>query len=378
MNKEKKENRQRHAILYIITRGILGGAQIHLYHLACYLKNDFDIYVAIGDRGPLRERLRDENIPVHCVPSLVRSIAPIKDIIGLQQVVRLIKEIQPDLVCTHSSKAGILGRLGAHLCKVPAVFTAHGWAFTEGVPSMRRKLYVNIERVASRWAEKIICVSEYDRQLAMRYHVGTREQLITVHNGIPTIADKYLAVPGAENPVRLIMVARFSQPKDQQLLLRAISKLKTERKFELLFVGDGPLLKKSKGLAKTLGIHDRVKFLGARTDVPALLAQAQVFVLISNWEGFPLTILEAMRAGLPVVASDVGGSKEAVVDGKTGFLIPREDLMLLRDRLKRLIDHPELRVCMGKNGYRRFIENFTFEQMVKKTVAVYREILSEC
>jgi glycosyltransferase involved in cell wall biosynthesis len=128
-------------------------------------------------------------------------------------------------------------------------------------------------------------------------------------------------------------------------------------------------------LTATLGIRGRVRFLGQRTDVDRLLAQAQVGVLVSKWEGFPLSILEEMRAGLPVVASRVGGVDEAVQDGKTGFVVPREDVGELRDRLRRVLQSPELRLQLGASGRERYEQQFTLEHMVAKTLAVYREVL---
>ena len=142
-------------------------------------------------------------------------------------------------------------------------------------------------------------------------------------------------------------------------------------------LGDGPLLSATEELARKLHISDKVRFLGARTDVPELLKKAHIFVLTSNWEGFPITILEAMRAGLPVITSDVGGCKEAVTDRVTGYLIPRGDLECLKERLGRLINDSQLRVSMGDKGFDRFSKYFTVEQMAEKTIAVYESIISD-
>lgn len=265
--------------------------------------------------------------------------------------------------------------MGARLAGVPAVFTAHGWAFSEGIPQPRRWVMLQAERLAAHWAERIICVSEYDRRLALQYGVGRPEQLVTVHNGIPPVADSLWAKPGEGGNVRLVMVARFSPPKDPFLLLRALAGLKGCT-WELWFVGGGELEELAREESTRLGLGDRVCFLGTRRDVAELLARCHIFVLISNWEGLPLTVLEAMRAGLPVVASDVGGVGEAVVDGVTGFLVPRGDVRLLRERLKVLLENPELRARMGAAGYERFRKHFTVDRMVARTKEVYYEVLS--
>ncbi|WP_297853548.1 glycosyltransferase [Meiothermus sp.] len=170
------------------------------------------------------------------------------------------------------------------------------------------------------------------------------------------------------------MVARFAVPKNHGLLLQALAGLQ-ERPWEVELIGDGPLQSFAEEQAIRLGIRNRVHFVGARTDVAERLAQAHIFVLTSNYEAFPLSILEAMRAGLPVVASNVGGVAEAVIDGETGFLVPRGDLQALRSRLAQLIDNPQLRRQMGMAGRARYEAHFTLEQMLDKILAVYEKVL---
>ena len=373
----KNNVHRRPRLLYLITQSIIGGAQVHIRDCATALAGEFELSVGVGAEGLLTEQLREHGIPVHVIPSLVREINPVQDTKAVIDVVRLIKQEQPDVVNCHSSKAGMVGRAAARWAGVPAIFTAHGWAFTDGVSEGQRRLYVQAERFVARWTRRIICVSEYDRQLALKYGVGKPTQLVTINNGMPVLDEGYRARPGTGHPVRLIMVARFSEPKDHILLLQALAGLQNKLDYEVLFAGEGELLPQVRGIAEKLGLSTRVKFLGTRTDVPELLAKAHAFVLISKWEGFPLTILEAMRAGLPVVSSDVGGSREAVLDGETGFLVPRGDEESLRDRLRQLIVDAQLREKMGTAGYARFNQHFTFEQMLAKTKKVYYEVLEE-
>jgi glycosyltransferase involved in cell wall biosynthesis len=369
---------KRYRILYIITQGLLGGAQTHIRHLCEILKEDCDVHVAVGVYGPLVENLSQEGIAVHVVPSLVRPISLFKDIGGFRELKRLIKSVKPDLISTHSSKAGILGRLAAKACGVPVIFTAHGWAFTEGVPLTKRIIYIGAERLAAKWADKIICVSENDRRLALGYGVASPDKLITIHNGMPIITGTFNNKRDKENKtLELIMVARFSEPKDHQLLLHTVRQLKSNNNYIFSLVGDGELLESTRSLCLEMGIEDKVRFLGSRQDVPELLAGADGFVLTSNWEGLPRSIIEAMRAGLPVIASDVGGVRELVEEGVTGYLVPRGGAETLKARLEMLIDNPELRHQMGKAGYERFIEKFTFDRMLKETVKVYEEVLQK-
>jgi glycosyltransferase involved in cell wall biosynthesis len=172
------------------------------------------------------------------------------------------------------------------------------------------------------------------------------------------------------------MVARLSRWKDHPTLLQALSGLK-DLDWQLELVGDGPLRGQLEELVQSLGLASRVTFLGFRRDVPERMAEAQLFLLISKWEGFPRSILEAMRAGLPVVASDVGGVKESVVDGTTGFVIPRGDAVRLRECLRQFITNAELRVCMGAAGRARYEEMFTFDRLVERTTKVYESVLGK-
>jgi glycosyltransferase involved in cell wall biosynthesis len=171
------------------------------------------------------------------------------------------------------------------------------------------------------------------------------------------------------------MVARFEPQKDHATLLRALGGL-LRHSWDLDLVGDGPLRPEMETLASSLGIQERVHFLGQRRDVDRILSQSQISVLVSNWEGFPLSILEAMRAGLPVVASGVGGVAEAVADGKTGYVVPQGDAEALRNRIERLVASPDLRVELGTNGRRRYEQHFTLDRLVAKTLLVYQNVLA--
>ena len=180
------------------------------------------------------------------------------------------------------------------------------------------------------------------------------------------------ALPAAS---RLVMVARFEEPKDHATLLRAVARLDPSIPWTLDLVGDGPGLPAAAELAQELGIGHRVRFLGARRDVERILAGAAALVLCTWREGLPLAILEAMRAGLPVVASAVGGVPEAVVDGVTGYLVPAGDVDAVAERLARLLSDAELRERLGRAGRQRFEECFSLDPMVNATLAVYRQVL---
>ncbi|WP_253701082.1 glycosyltransferase family 4 protein [Thermus scotoductus] len=360
-------------LLYLITRAEPGGAQVHLLELLRGFKDRAELHLGVGeDRdGFLIEEARALGVQVHILKHLLHPIRPHEDLLGLFEVASLLKRVNPHLLHAHSSKAGFLGRLAARALGVKSVYTAHGWAFTEGAPKGRRTLALAMERLAGRLSDRVIAVSRYDHDLALRHRVVPLEKLRVVPNGVP---DTPLRAHPEAHPPRLVMVARFAPPKDHALLLRALSGLKG-LPWTLDLVGEGPLLEEARRLAEELGLKGRVRFLGTRRDVAAVLAEAQVFVLTSNWEGLPLSVLEAMRAGLPVVATDVGGVGEAVVEGKTGFLVGRKDEAGLRERLCLLLENPALRASMGKAGRRRYEEAFTLERMLLETWRIYEEVL---
>jgi glycosyltransferase involved in cell wall biosynthesis len=235
-------------------------------------------------------------------------------------------------------------------------------------------MYGWFERLAAPLALKIITVSDFDRKLAIARRIAPDDQLVTIHNGMPDIAPALRADP-TRSPVRLVMIARFEPQKDHATLLHALAGLKHEN-WHLDLIGDGPLLPQARELTQQLGLAERVQFWGQRLDVAARLAEAQVALLITKWEGFPRSILEAMRAGLPVIASAVGGVAESVVDGETGWTVGREDVAGVQGRLTQLLENPVLRHRMGRRARERYEREFMLARTVTRTLAVYHEILS--
>jgi glycosyltransferase involved in cell wall biosynthesis len=363
-------------IAYIVTRAEpIGGAQIHVRDMARAVREaGHEATVLTSGSGPFVDDLRAQGTPVLLMEHLSMPIAPARDFRAFREIQRVFTRVRPDLIAAHSSKAGTLARLAGRSLKIPVVFTAHGWAFTPGVPGTHAAIYRRIERLVGPLASRIITVSEFDRRLALEARIARADRVVTVHNGIPDTAGAGRADP-TRSPPRLVMVARFMAQKDHVTLLRALGGL-IDHAWTMDLIGDGPLMAEVQALTSSLGLAERVHFLGQRTDVDAILARSQISLLISNWEGFPLSILEAMRSGLPVIASAVGGVDEAVIDGETGFLVPRGDVATLRDRLRRLLTDPALRGRLGASGRRRFESSFTLDHSVRETLAVYRSVLA--
>lgn len=363
-------------LAYVVTRSDrMGGALVHVRDLALAMQGaGHRVTVLAGGTGCFTDQLRERGIPYVVLRRLSREIRAIADTRALLELRSVLGRLRPDLVSTHQSKAGWLGRLAACSLGIPVLFTAHGWSFTDGVPAGAASVHRWAERFVAPLADRIITVSDFDRALAIRQHVASERNLVSVHNGMPDVPPELRAVPG-RTPPRLVMVARFEEQKDHHTLLRALGAL-AHLEWSLELIGDGPLLHEARLLASSIGISDRVHFLGARDDVARRLADAQLFLLITHWEGFPRSILEAMRAGLPVVASRAGGAAESVCDGQTGVVVPPRDEAALRQALEPLLVSAALRDRLGAAGRRRYEASFTFDRMLEKTVAVYESVLA--
>jgi len=361
-------------ICFLVTRGdAIGGAQIHVKDLAQQLgQQGHQVGVISGAGEPLQNLLKNYRIPHYIIPELVRPIDFIKDAQALVKLHQLLGDLRPDLVSIHSSKAGILGRLVCYQQKIPFVFTVHGWSFA--TPGWTAFVYQVLERIFATITPQIICVAETIRQQGIKLGLPP-EKLVTIYNAMPDIHPELMAQPDQGKPVRIMMIGRLETQKAQADLLRAVAVLQPPD-VQVDLVGDGPLLASLKQLVDQLNLTARVTFWGYRSDVANVLAQAHIFALISHWEAFPRSTLEAMRAGLPVIVSDVGGAAEAVIPGVTGYVVPPGDQEQLVACLQQLVDDPAQRRLLGQAGRQRYAKYFTFERLLRETLAVYGRVCS--
>lgn len=365
-------------ILYIITKSELGGAQTHLLEVVRYMhRAGHSVLVVAGTGGWLTDELAATGIKYMVLPSLVREINPVKDVKTIKLLCNIVGKEQPDIIHCHSSKAGILGRVVGWIQHVPVVFTAHGWAFTSGVSVSKRIFYAAIEYLMLGITNKVICVSEYDRNLAAKWFLHRYAKIVTVHNGIADKKCEIHACNAVASCLKLVSVARFSQQKNNMDLIRAVEQVNSVHAngVQLNMVGDGPLLPECQAYVSAHHLGDVVHFLGSRTDVESVLAQNDIFCLISNYEGLPISIIEAMRAGMPVIASDVGGVNELIQDGLNGYLIPRGNLSELAEKLEYMLQHRENIESMGIAGRKIYEKEYTADRMNQKILSVYDGIL---
>ena len=366
---------QRSKIFYVITRAERGGAQVHVQDLLANHPSECEPCLVTGETGYLCDWARKQGIATRLVPSMRQPISPGQDLRALFELVRLFRSERPALVHAHTSKAGLLCRFAGLLSRTPILFTAHTWSFADGISRVQQTITLPLERLAARWGGKIIAVSEANARAARECAVGSPSNMVTIWNGMPDTPLR--AVPGSQQIRTVVMVARFSPQKNQRLLVEALSDQLLTVPWRLLLIGEGPTRKEVEDLATSLGVRNRVEFLGDRGDVAELLAAADLFVLSTNWEGLPLSILEAMRAGLPVIATDVGGCSEAVTDGVTGFLAPRDNASVLAVQIQTLLSSPKLLAAFGKAGRERFERDFRLETMIRKTWSVYESLVPQ-
>jgi glycosyltransferase involved in cell wall biosynthesis len=237
-----------------------------------------------------------------------------------------------------------------------------------------------LERLGARVTAKIICVSEFDRELGLKFRIASPEQLVVIHNGMPPEPyqkAKKVGLPCLleqdtnQGPV-FITVGRLAPPKDFETLFKTLQKLDHGK---TIVVGDGPYRPRVEKFINQNGLSQKIYLLGERENVPDLLASSEIFVLSSKKEGLPRTIIEAMLSGLPVVATRVGGIPELVEDGVTGFLVPRGNFEAFAKALNRLTEDPDLRRAMGEAGRKKALLEFTLDRMHKQTLRVYEEVL---
>jgi glycosyltransferase involved in cell wall biosynthesis len=364
---------RRPKVLLLITLAEVGGAQAYVASLLPALTPSFDVVVAAYGEGPLREAAAQAGVRFVPLRHVRRPVRPWRDAAGLVELVRLLRRERPDILHASSSKAGILGRLAAAAARVPVrIFTVHGWAFNaySGLPSA---LYRWADRLVSPLTTVTICVSDNERAAGIEAGTCRAESTVVIRNAVDVAAAPRSA--GDHEGVRLIAVGRLKPPKDFVNLVRALATL-PDGSFEALIVGEGPDRALVEAEIERLGLGARVELTGERSDVPALLADSDLFVLSSTSEGLPVSVLEAMAAGLPVVASEVGGLPELVADGESGLLVQSGDPDRLGAALASLVADPGLRLRFGAAGRARAEAHFDLPAFRRAHVDLYRAELA--
>jgi len=373
-------------VLLAITRLELGGAQRVVLHTAEALdRAQFEVALAWGPGELLDDQAAAipdlERIPV---PTLVRPVAPISDFRALASLRAAVRSFRPNVVHTHSSKAGILGRLAARLEGVLAVHTVHGFGFTPLQSAPKRFVFFSAEKMMARVTDHFVTVSDTDRRRGVELGLFVPEKATLIRAAIDldrfrsaTCGDAARARLGIPSDAPLVIQIGNFKPQKAPLDFVRVAATVRQGHPEAWFVmvGDGPLRQAAEELAGELGVADRIVFAGWWQDMPGLLAATTVSVLTSRHEGLPCSVVESLAAGVPVVATAVDGTVEVVRSGDNGLLAEAGDVEGLARAVGRLLANPDLRRRMAAAAPTK-LEDFDQNLMVRQQEDLYRWMCS--
>jgi glycosyltransferase involved in cell wall biosynthesis len=359
-----------------------GGVAVNVGHLATGLGVfGWDVELAGPEEALPYADVEAAGLPVHRLP-LVRGYgSPRCDVSALRALGSLLRQGRFDLVHAHSAKAGTLGRIAARLTGVPVVYSPHCFPFIGEFRAPRRVAATIAEALLGRLGGTIICVCEDERRLGLRHRVAPPDRLVVVYNGTEPVPDDLVADPATEEfrsggtLVAAVSVLR-KQKSLETLIDAAPDILRRAPDARVAVIGHGPLLEPLRAHAMARGLQAEDRFAFVRFNPPAVahLRAVDVYVLSSAWEAFPIGVLEAMSCGVSQVATDVGGTREAV-HPDTGILVPPRDSRALADAVVQLVADPAQRTRMGARSRAVHAERFRVQRMVAETAAIYGRVV---
>ncbi len=380
-------------IVHVITRLIVGGAQENTL-LSCEGQHDLGHEVtlitgpAIGPEGSLMDRARGHGYRVIAIDEMRRSILPLADWRTYRRLIGLFREIRPDVVHTHSSKAGIIGRKAAWRAGVPVIIhTIHGLAFTASTSPMVNRVYRGLERHVAPISTRIVCVADAMAEQSLAAGIGRQEQYVTVYSGMETAAfvdppisrSEMRAKLGlAEEHVAVGTIARLFDLKGHDDLLDIAPDLCGRYpNLRFLWVGDGSLRPSFEKRIAAMGLGDRFNLTGLvpPTEIPGLCGAMDILVHPSRREGLARALPQGQLAGCPAICYDIDGNREGLIDGKTGFVLPPFDKSQLAGRIGVLIEDPAMRRRMGEAGRMFALGRFDKRVMVEQLERVYQQAM---
>ena len=316
---------------------------------------------------------------------MARAVHPKRDFRALLQLTRLMRRRRYDVIHGHSSKGGFLARIAGWLTGTPAIYTANALYFLRMPPGARRGLYAGLERLAGRFTARFIAVSQSERDVAIRERLVAPQKIVVIPNGVeaeafqrPVHARAHIRAE-LQIPLDAVVIgtaARLTAQKDPECLVRAVREVvaRTRREVFLVWAGDGELAADVRRIVAECGLEQRCRLLGIRRDVRAVMCAFDIVALTSRYEGMPYVLLEAMALGLPVVATDVVGTRDVVENGVNGYLVPPESPTAVADALLALVNSDTRRGELGERGRRMAAERYTLESMTKRLESLYTEL----
>lgn len=377
--------------VFQLLEATVGGTKRHLLDLCSGLPQDeFELVIGApnvrshhhGDTS-FSEDVRRLGIDLR-VLDLVRPVSPMADIRALVQIASVLRAEQFDILHCHSSKAGVLGRLASVVCpKTKVVYSPHGFYFLNFPPSVRRTAYGIFERVASVYGDRVIALSKGEYNAAIAQKVAGHDKLRMVENGLDHFrvhpSDKARAMLGvSSSAITVGTVSRFTAQKSPYDVVDVVDSLRRDfPELCFLWFGVGELQNDIEREISRRGLQKHFRLLGYRANVRSLLSAMDVFLLASQWEGLPYTIMETMYAGVPVVATDVVGTQDFIDHGHTGYLVDHGDTDGLAEAIVRLLKSSDLAQEICLNAVSKVETRFSLGSMVRKTADIYRELVED-
>lgn len=378
-------------ILFVITKSAWGGAGRYVYDLATRIPpTDFDVAVAAGGDGLLTERLRAASIRTIPLRWLQRDVSPLKELFAFVSLAILFLRERPAIIHLNSSKASGVGGVAAAVARLltfssypRVVFTVHGWAFREPRPFWQRWLIAAGAWLSSLFHDRVILVSTEDYRAAGRF-IPSRK-LALIFNGIDPIPPlprgdarallgERIGKPIAMDTTLIGSIAELTRNKGINVLMDAAAMLAAERpapQWHVIVIGEGEERERLQAAIAKAGLRESVSLVGFLPDAGRVVSAFDIFVLPSLKEGLPYAAMEAMTAGVPVVASRVGGVLDLIRDHRSGVLVPAGDAPALAKAIAELIGHPGTRRMLADTARQRIRNEFTVPEMLRQTVGLY-------
>jgi glycosyltransferase involved in cell wall biosynthesis len=383
---------KRQKVVHVITRLDFGGAQQNtLWTVKNIDSRKYEAVLVCGKGGFLDEEARRDcesgRFRAVFFSSLRREINPFSDLLALCGLTWFFLREKPDIVHTHSSKAGILGRLAAWLSGVKIVIhTYHGFGFNDRQNPLVKNMYAFLERLCARKSGAFVFVSRANWDYAIKHGIGPESRFHLIRSGVDLsrlpaeVKDRRLKKEelgfNADYPLVISIGNLKPQKNPGDFVDLAAKVILSIPQAEFLFIGDGPLRAEVERRAASLGLSKKIRFPGWRKDAAQWLAVADAFVLTSLWEGLPRSLVEAMKSGLPCAAYAVDGICDLIQEGENGFLVPIKNIDALSERVIGLLSDPDLSRRMGLKAQKFISQDFDIGLMVKSQENLYAELLA--
>jgi glycosyltransferase involved in cell wall biosynthesis len=382
-------------ITRIVARLNIGGPAVHIVNLVTGLNPDrFENRLIVGcpgpDEGDMAYLARQKGIQPLIIPELGREFSPSRDLRTIFKLVRTLRRQQPHIVETHTAKAGALGRLAARLAGVPIVIHVfHGHVFHSYFGPTKTKLFINVERALARLTDRIITISSaQQRDIVDVYRIAPPTRVVIVPLGLDlkpfqaarqTARGQFRASLGLRDDVPLVgFVGRLTGVKNPSLFVEAAARVAGQLpQTRFVFVGDGELRPALEQQVAGLGLTQQFVFAGWQMDMPAVYADLDLLALTSLNEGTPVTVIEALAAGAPIVATEVGGLSDLVINQETGILVPSGDVEAVAQGIIHLLRDPVKAQTLALAGQQHVLERFDLNRLANDMESLYVALLEE-